>query len=465
MSLYEPAVWAQQQFGTAKLGDRRRTRRLVQVAAAMAHDPDGSLPRQLQNWGDLKAAYRLFDCAQATFDAVAAPHQSLRHECGPGRFLVLNDTTELNFTWQRHIPGLGPLGAGQGYGWLLHSALLLSTRGDLLGLAGQTIACRRPRTTRRTRTESLRQARESQFWTEVIDRVGPPPEGAEWIHLADRAADNFEVYHHCRRQCCGFVIRARCRTRRLLIAGDQTKTLDQLLKSLPVAGTTTVEVPARRPDKRIVGHSHHTAVLEVSFCACRMPPPRLRSPDLRGPDVQPIPMQIVFVHEVHPPAGDAPVEWILYTSLPVESLAQALEVIRYYQQRWVIEEWHKALKTGCRVTSRQLQTRDRLEPLIALLCVQAVRLVALRNLARSQPHLPAAGIVPPIALEVLHRHRGSASAITTLRTFVHAVAALGGFLGRTHDGEPGWQTLWAGWERLTQLIDGYRLAHPPPSCG
>ena len=176
-------------------------------------------------------------------------------------------------------------------------------------------------------------------------------------------------------------------------------------------------------------------------------------------------MQIVWVQELNPPDAKAAVNWVLYTSLPVTTWQQAQEVIHGYQQRWQIEEWHKCLKTGCRVTSRQLQTRERLEPLIALLSIQAVRLLSLKHLSREQPDVPAREHVPEVYLEVLSRRLRRPPPHWTLGVFVREVAGLGGFLKRKHDGHPGWQTIWDGWQQLTRLVEGYQLAQPPPICG
>ena len=144
---------------------------------------------------------------------------------------------------------------------------------------------------------------------------------------------------------------------------------------------------------------------------------------------------------------------------------QAQEVIQIYQHRWLIEEWHKCLKTGCRVTSRQLQTRERLEPLIALFSIQAVRLLSLKHLSREQPDAPARDHVPEVHLEVLSRHLRRPPAQWTIGVFVREVAGLGGFLKRKHEGHPGWQTIWDGWQQLIRLVEGYQLAQPPPKCG
>ncbi len=454
--------WAQENFGKAVLGDARRTKRLLSVAAMMSSRPEASLPKQLLNWADLKAAYRLFDCPEVTFESVAQAHYARRHECGPQRIFIVSDTTELNFTWKRNIPDLGFLGKGQGYGFLLHSALMLDDHGAVLGLAGQKLMCRpRQKAKPKTRTQSLKEPRESQLWTQVIDAVGAPPVGGQWVHVADRGADNFEVYHHCTQQQCDWIIRARCLRRKLLKPDGTTLSLQEKLQHLCKVGEYSLSVKARSKRGRDAARVAHTARLEVSIGTCQMPPPQRRSPELKADHVTPLTMQIVDVKERGAPDPESAIHWVLYTSLPVDSFADAEEIIRAYQKRWTIEEWHKCLKTGTRVTGRQLQTRDRLEPLIALLSIQAVRLLSLKNLAIQSPDAPANNHVPESHLKVLSHRMKRPRTSWTVNEFLREVAGLGGFLKRKHDGQPGWQTIWSGWQYLIHLTEGYHLANPP----
>ncbi len=134
-------------------------------------------------------------------------------------------------------------------------------------------------------------------------------------------------------------------------------------------------------------------------------------------------------------------------------------MVGYYEKRWLIEEWHKALKSGCQVTQRQLHTAARLEALVGLLGVEAVRLLQLRALARTEPERPAEGLVPAGAVRLLWRVRRLTVAVSaTVGRFFRELAKLGGFLGRKGDGEPGWTTIWRGWEKLHLMLRGAELA-------
>jgi hypothetical protein len=147
-------------------------------------------------------------------------------------------------------------------------------------------------------------------------------------------------------------------------------------------------------------------------------------------------------------------EWILFTTVPVNDAASALERIEWYRLRWVVEEYHKALKTGYAMEQRQLQSAQELLALLGFLAIVAVRLLQSRTVARTAPDMPVSQVVEPELLETVVRLRGGAADSMTADQFWRAVAGLGGFLGRKGDGNPGWQTLWRGWQHLQDLCWG-----------
>lgn len=450
-------AWAREMFADCDLGDKRRTERLVSVAGRVAENPSGSLPDQMETWAELKAAYRLFDSPVVTFDAIAAPHWRNTRCQARGKTLVICDTTELDFGIRRdEIEGLGPTGNGTGRGFLLHNALLVDASTEtILGVAGQTIHYRPRKGHSKTENsaQKLKRPRESEVWGRVINEVGPPPEGAEYVCVCDRGADNFEVFCHLQDQRSGWVIRAKSRNRKLLAADGETVTLNQLLPKLEQKGTYELTLRARP------GQAARTATIEVSAGPAAMPVPRHVSPWVKR-DPEPISMNVIWVREVDAPAGTKPIEWVLYTSLPVETYEQVWEAIGNYECRWLVEEYHKALKSGCGVLERQLKTADRLEAITGLLSVTAVRLLQLKTLARSEPDRLARTVVPSLWLQMLKAVRKKLRRVEdmTVHGFYRELAKLGGFLGRKSDGEPGWITVWKGWEKLMALVRGAELA-------
>jgi len=446
--------WAQLNFGTCELGDKRRRDRLVQVAEEIANNPSASLPNQIEKWGDLKAAYRLFDREEVTFEAIARPHWELTKKLAKGRTLVIGDTTELDFGRFREIEGVGPTGNGTGQGFLLHNALMVNADSEeIIGVAGQTIHYRkrkRKSTKRPTAPNRLKKKeRESEVWGKVIDQIGSPAEGDSFVHVFDRGADNFEVYCHLLQQRSDWVIRA-SQMHRCVLVGDSEESmqLKAYLPELKPLGSYTLSLRARPRQ------SAREAELEVRIGQIKIPRPRHVSPWVRELKQGPIAVNVIEVIEVNPPKGVQPIRWLLFTSLPVATFDDAWVVIGYYELRWLVEEYHKALKTGCCTESRQLKTAGRLEAFVGLTSVVAVRLLKLKSLARTKPDAPAQRVVPGVWLRMLMLARRNLHRVhdLTVGQFYREVAKLGGFLGRKSDGEPGWITIWRGWEKLNMYV-------------
>lgn len=457
MCFPEISAWAEESFGTCALGDERRTKRLVAVAAKVATNPSASFPDQMEIWGDLKAAYRLFSAEQVTFSAVAAPHWKRTRAQAKGRTLMICDTTEVDFGCRRKIKGARPTGNGSGQGFLLHNGLMVDeATKSILGLAGQAVHYRPEKPKKKeTCSERLARKRESDVWGQVIDDVGAPGEGVEYVYVCDRGADNFEVYVHLQQQNSQWVIRASNLRRLLTTMDNQSLPLLEILDHMKPRGTYDLHLRAR-PNQ-----SARVAKIEVSSCSVLMPLPKHRSPWLRSQSPSPIAMNVVRIREVDAPESAEAIEWILYTSLPVETFANVWKVIEYYESRWLVEEYHKAFKTGTSIKKRQLKDMQRLEPVAAMMSVVAVRLLQLKTLANTEPARPARTVVPPLWLQMLKAVRKKLSRVhdLTIHEFYRELAKLGGFLGRKSDGEPGWITIWRGWEKLNTLVQGAELAN------
>ena len=442
--------WAEQQFGACDLGDKRRTRRAVKVAAQFAGDPSSSTPVQTESWNDCRAVYRLLDQGDVTFRALAEPHWRQTQARTSGHYLLLGDTTTLDFGSRRQIEGLGPVGDGGGRGFLLHSSLMVNAESEeIVGLPGQTIYYREPVPEGETFRERLARDRESKVWGEVIELVGSAPEGVTYTHVFDRGADNFEVYCQLLLKQTNWVVRAAQLKRLVQTPKGEQQQLREYLETLPVCGTYELTVQANR------NQPSRTTQVDVRFGMLLMPAPRDCGRFVRECGIATIVMNVVEVREVNPPPEVQPVRWVLLTSLPVQSFEDAWKVIEYYEKRPLIEEFHKALKTGCRLERRQYRTSERFEALTGMLSVLAVRLLQLKSVARTSPDVPAEHVVPKRWVRMLAsvqkgRHRN----IRTVRDFYRGLARLGGFLDRRRDGEPGWITLWRGFDKLHLLLRG-----------
>lgn len=457
-TLHPPAPWAQIEFGPALLGDRRRTKRLVNIATHLAALPGGTLPQAFPHWAELKAAYRFFGQRGVNFERILAPHLARTREAcrQPGEYLIIADTTLLDYSGRPATEDLGVIGDGGGRGFELHSALAVRVEawtleqrpeGTVTGLFGQECRTPRPAPKGETRGQRLRRPRKSQTWAAAFKSAGRPPEGSQWIYVADRESDFYEPLQLCQQHGVDFIIRS-YQGRRL---AEDAGSLQEALDRAPVMGRSTVEVRARG------GQPARTAIVELRRGGGQLDGPW--RPGGKQPPLAQI--NLVEVREVSAPAGvQAPLHWKLLTSLPCATLAQVLRVVGRYAARWWIEEYHKALKSGAGVEESQLARADRLESLIAVLAVVAVRLLSTKMLARARPEtFEAATSFGPEMLALLEQKLGLPTDGWNNRNVIIATARLGGFLARKQDGLPGWQTIWRGWQRLMWMCEGLATLH------
>jgi hypothetical protein len=452
---FDSKRWAEDNFKDCSLGDKRRSKRLEFFGRQAADRPAASLPKMGEDWGGVRAIYRLLDRPET----ITETHRN-RVRQQRGQFLIAADTTHVDFGWQRNVRGTGPVGPGRSQGFLLHSGLLIDTEDDsLVGLAGQVAHVRsKKRKGKQNDAKRLKRWRESQMWIDLVEQIGPAPEGSQFIHVCDSAADNFELFCAIKNHDGDFVIRAG-RMNRNVWRNGQKMPLSQAINDIEELGTYELNIP------RGNGRQARTATLRVSAVAVELPVPSHRSAHIKeyvAAGGQNISAWVVVVEEINPPKGVEPIKWVLITTVPVESFEAAWKIIGWYENRWLVEEWHKALKTGCRLESRQLETVDRLLALTGVFSVVSVLLVKLKTAARTEPNRPARELVPPLWLKLLKAKRKTKTWDITNYEFWRALAKLGGFLGRRHDGEPGWQTIWRGWQELHTLAEGARLGK---KCG
>ena len=451
-----PIQWAEHEFGVAQLGDVRRSKRLVKIAAHIVANPGGTLPQAFPQWPDLKAAYRFFSQGEATYERILSGHlERTRQACRQsGTYLIIEDTTSLDYSNHRATQDLGVIGDGQGRGFDLHSALAMRVerwtieerpQGAIVGLFDQQCRSPRPAPKGETRAQRLSRPRKSQTWASAFKSSGRPPDGCQWIYVADRESDFYEPLQICQQHGVDFVVRA-CQNRRL--ADDGGRLMESLNNGV-MLGQTTVEVRSRG------GEPARKAIVELRSMRVNFDGPW--RPGGWQPDTCAV--GVVEVREVQVPEGvKEPLRWILLTSLPCDSLAALKRVVGIYEKRWLIEEYHKGLKSGAGVELSQLERGYRLKSLIAVLAVVAVRLLNTKLIARSQPEsFEAAESFGPQIIELLEKKFGKSKGGWTNENVIIATARLGGFIGRKSDGQPGWQTIWRGWHRLMWMAEGADL--------
>jgi hypothetical protein len=445
----QPQQWATEQFGALELGDTRRTHRVVELAAALFARPEASLPEQLGDPAALKATYRLLNTDALTHAGLLAPHWQMTRQaaCEESLILFVQDASELDYTAHPHTSGLGPIGNGGGRGLLLQSMLAIRpTTRTVVGLAYQCPTIRQPAPKGESCPQRRHRERESQVWLAGIHAVGSPPTGTCWVHIGDRYADMWSFFTTCQATQTDFLVRV-AQDRRVVDQEGIVSHVFARCATLVSYGERSLPVTAR------AGRRAREAHLQMAAGPVRVLPPRQPA----GQDA--LDLWLIWVHEVGTtPADEEPIDWVLLTSVPTTNEEHAWERVEWYQCRWIIEEYHQCLKTGCGIERRQLESREALERLLAISAVQAVALLHLRDLARSHPQTLAALALPPEVVRVVAFLAGVAPALLTMAQVWRVVARKGGFPGRKGDGQPGWRTLWRGWLAILHLVEGVQLA-------
>lgn len=413
-----------------------------------------SLSPQVFDWNGLRGFYRMCDSHDASLDSIQQPHRDLTRAAMTQLPLVLihHDTSELDFTTHRALQGAGPIGDGGGTGFLQHNSLAFSPHNtSLLGLIRQQVFVRTPAPPcEGAAARKSREDRESRIWCENITAIGHPPEGAVWVDIADRGADDYEVMAASRAVGHHFLLRI-CQGRKVFSTKERDKEvyLMQHARSLEAVGYDVVEIPGRgrRPPR--------TAKVAMAAAPVWVGAP-WGTPERKSRPV--LAAWVIRIWEVDAPADAAErLEWVLLCSLPTEALDEIKERRDWYCCRWGVEVYHDVGKNGCSLEDRRFETAERMMACLAILAVVAVRVYQLRLSLKESPQAPACEVATAEELGVVQAAQRGRRKIATVRDFVFAVAKLGGFLGRKGDGEPGVRSLWRGYQRLQDMVTGFRL--------
>ena len=450
------------EFADADLRDRRRSRRLGKVAAALAKSPAVSISAACGGWSEIIAAYRLLNCDDYSPDALIAPHrQATVQRCaGHACVAVSQDTTEFDFSHMKETEGLGPLNEETRRGFYMHSLYAVSEQGLPLGLLDAGIMMRDDKTFRSAATRKQRpiEEKESHRWVEgylkTLDLARRLPE-CEVFSISDREGDIFEVYQAWQEAGDGpraeWIIRAnQDRALTNVVDGDASK-LFAALEAAPILGEIEFEVRARKGTKKVKGNTvatHRSArTVHQVVRAMKITP---RPPARKGGKLNEISFWAILAEETHPPAGEEPIRWLLLTSKEVTTLEEARRILNLYMRRWDIEVFHRVLKTGCRVERIQLKTAQAVIHAIMIYSVIAWRILYLTHLGRQCPDLPCGCVFEEAewksACAVVKRKPEAGE--PSLSEFIRSVGKLGGHLGRKNDGAPGPQSIWQGLTRV-----------------
>jgi hypothetical protein len=450
----DPVDWAAAEFGRVAFHDARLTQRLLRLARDFFAHPGALVPAACDGVkARVKGAYRFLANQQVDLQTLLRPHieATVERLAGQDVVLAVQDTTTLNYT-AHAATDMGPIHTTQNEatGLLLHDTLAFTLAGVPLGLLDVQCWARQGELQGESRRHRPIEEKESSKWLHSYTAVAQAQRLAPHttlVSVGDREADLFELFDVARQTPSGpqLLVRAeRWRQRQ-----TEEALLWDHLAATPVAGYVTLALPRQgsRPARQ--------AQLALQHARVQLQPPK----DKKLP---PVTLWAVYATEVDAaPEVSAPLQWMLLTTAPVHSLADASERLRWYTLRWGIEVFHRTLKSGCRIEDRQLDTADRIEACLAIDLVVAWRIYLLNKQARQTPDVPCDHYLSPDewqALYVCVHRRPPPAQPMSLRQAIRMIAQLGGFLGRKGDGEPGTMTLWRGLQRLADLTLGFTAA-------
>ena len=454
------------EFEDIDLGDPRRTRRVLAVLERLARHPDQSLPRLLETERAVEGTYRLLKNEHFDFDDLLQQHRemTIARAVQAGEVLALHDTSICGFD-HADPKAIGYLPSGKA-GFLAHVSLIVDAAGHRrpLGVLHVEPLWRDKRSGRGSRRKHLSghelagwKGRESERWARGVQICQEQLEDCSVVHVMDREGDKYELLAHMQEHEERFVIRSKHDRRLTAEYGGQS--LRQIVRMQPVVLEREVRLSRRiassAPRSAQLAPSRQARPATLSVMATSVV---LRRPNYLGSDFPAaLTVNVVHVQELEPPSGEAPIEWTLLTSEPIDSPEQLASIVDKYRYRWLIEELFKAFKTGCHYEKRRFQSRHALLNLMAISLPIAVELLSMRAQVAANAQAPADEIVTPQQIEVLRAmgHRPVPERPTAQQVLL-AIAGLGGHLKR--NGSPGWHVLYRGYERLLDYEAGWAAA-------
>jgi hypothetical protein len=471
--------WIHQETATADFGDGRLDRRYRIVVDSMSHKPSLKFPAGCNGRAEMQGAYRFVNNHKVEKDPVLFPHRTATLERIRAQKVVLipQDTTEIDVTRPHEVmEGAGPLNDESRVGFYNHALLALTPEGVPLGVVAEEIWARdfddfdkdadQKRAERRAKSI---EDKESHRWLEGYRQaccVAQKAPETLVVCLSDSEGDIYECLLEGQPETgarkAEWIIRA-CQDRALIVdKGDDGNCPTRLraqVASTSILGHLTVEVRGREPkskDDRKRKQARDARTAELTVQAARV---RLRGPDRPGGKLPNIEVNCVLVTEPNPPEGAEPIEWLLLTSLPIDTFEEVLTVVNFYCGRWHIEIYFRILKSGCKVEESQLETAEAFLPYLALCMIVAWRVQYVMMLGRECPDLPCNVAFDDDEWKAVYtvvKNQPPPKKPPSLKTMVGLVASLGGYLGRKGDGEPGPKTVWVGLQRVTDLVRGWR---------
>lgn len=464
--------WIEVETKGADFGDKRLNRRFELVLDSLSDKPSLSIPAACGGLAETTAAYRFCDNEKTDAAKVLKPH----HDATVERIrvqqvvIVAQDTTEVELVRKQERVG-GPLNDDSRWGLFVHPLLAMTPERVPLGVVTATIWSRDPEEFAKSQEEKRRarkakpiEEKESGRWLEGYQsacRLAAETPETTIVAVSDSEGDIYECLQAGVVGAADYIVRG-CQDRALL--EEECPLLLQTLACKAALGKMKIRVSKRNAstgdETKKRKQPREGRIAKVTIRAATV---LLRGPARPGMKLPDIYVNAILVKEENPPAGEEPIEWLLLTSLPIETFAEVTKVLDYYCCRWEIEIYFRVLKSGCKIEELQFERQDRFEVCLAMYMIVAWRVLYVLMLGRECPKMRCDAVLSDAewkSVYVIVTNKDAPSKPLLLNDMVKMIAELGGYLNRKHDGPPGPQSMWIGLQRMRDFAVAWTAFGP-----
>lgn len=446
--------WIKNEISDQNMNDARLNKRLGILLDNLSVDAQKSIPNANDTWRETIAAYRFFDNPKVTFDSIMSGHKSATVERIKKEPVILipQDTTFLNFATEADTKDMGTLRRKTSNQQLLHTSIAITPGRVNLGVVQGNMWQRPEKKGKSQRDTTPIEQKESQRWLSHYDsacEIQAACPDTTVISIADREGDIHEWFQRAadtpENKRAGYIVRAKA-NRTLALEGEEKIALWNYVNTLKSIGQYSVTVPKRNGEP---GREALLTVVASEVC--------LKG---KGNTRKPVFLSVVYAKEIHPPAGQKGIEWLLLTDLCVEGFDQARTIIEWYRCRWEIETYFRVIKSGCKIESNRFRTEVRMLNCIAAYMIIGWRLHSITMQSRLAPEAPCNHYYSDCEWKTIWLMKTKTvppDKPPSLREITRLLAGMGGFLGRKGDGEPGVKTVWEGYLKLLHYLEAIEM--------
>jgi hypothetical protein len=455
------------------LNDKRLNDRFAVILDRLSSKPNVSIPGACKGWSETLAAYRFFDNAKLSPERLLAPHveATTRRAREYPVVLVAQDTTEIEWTRKQEKVG-GPLTDENRWGAYAHPCLVLTPERVPLGVIHANLWTRDPDDFHKRNERAYKPLEEKESFRWLVGyrqscRLAEECPQTRVVCLSDSEGDIYECLQEgvteTNGRCADWIVRA-CQDRRLQAPSGQK--LYAAVSQAAVCGQATVEVSAREQKTGDGSRRRGARSARQAKVTIRATTVTLKAPERRGAaktSLRNVSVNVVMVREESPPTGEEPIEWVLITSLPIDTPAAVRHVVEYYCCRWEIEIYFRVLKSGCQVEELQLETTERMLACLSVYLIVAWRVMFVTMMGRACPEMSSEVILDVSEWQSVHvlLHGGDPpEEPPSLGEAIVMIASLGGHLDRKHDGPPGPKCMWIGIQRMRDFSQAWNAFGP-----